>query len=213
MQAARMALQRLNQILSDNSGRIDGILVGLEKVVGGGEKEKPKPIYDLTLAAKPSGPAKVDQNTQLVVGEPAAVVALQTQRIIARSPSGEIAPVGDAQWADTLPKFLQQKLIQAYEDEGYLAAVLPPLDQAKPNYQLVIDLRNFAVVSAPEQAADIEFSAKIMADDGRIVGAQFFHVSAPAKGDNADAIVVAFNQAFGQIAGELIAWTRKTITT
>ncbi len=38
--------------LARNSGRVDGIMAGLENLAGGGPAEKPKPVYDLT-ATKP----------------------------------------------------------------------------------------------------------------------------------------------------------------
>jgi phospholipid/cholesterol/gamma-HCH transport system substrate-binding protein len=67
-QAARQTLGRVDQMLADNSegvkgtidnlknvsgalsrnsGRIDTIMAGLERLAGGGPAEKPKPIYDL----------------------------------------------------------------------------------------------------------------------------------------------------------------------
>jgi len=226
-QAARQALLRVDKILSENSesfkstldnlktfsaalarnsGRIDNVMAGLERFAAAGA-EKPKPIYDLNLP--PTLPqASQPPKGQLTVAEPTAVVALETQRMLARSKDGEISILGEAQWSDTLPKLLQEKIIQSLENAGLLAAVTAPTEKVTANYQLLLDLRNFAIVSDSGPMADIEFSAKIVADDGHIVGAHLFHASAPASGTDAPAVAAAFDQAFGKVVTELISWAR-----
>jgi phospholipid/cholesterol/gamma-HCH transport system substrate-binding protein len=212
MQAARSALQSLNKILGDNSGHIDKIFAGLEHFIGGGSDEKPKQIYDLTLAKAAAAPSPAG-HASFTISDPTATVVLQTQRILAHSNDGQITQLGDAQWSDSLPKLLQEKIIQSFENAGFLASVLPPVDQVTANYRLLVDLRSFAVVSNPDPAADIEFSVKIVAEDGHVVGAKIFHATVPTKDMETPSLVAAFNQAFGQTASELIAWTTKTIAS
>jgi len=211
MASARSALQRLNKILNDNSSRINGILAGLEHFVGGGDKERQKPIYDITLVtvSKPFSPPKA----QFIISDPTANVVLQTQRLLMRSNEGQITQLGEAQWSDTLPKLLQEKIIQSFENAGFLASVLPPVDQATVNYRLLIDLRSFSILSNSNPDADVEYSVKIMAEDGRIISAKIFHATVSAKDMEVPSLVAAFDQAFGQTATELIAWTAKIIAS
>jgi phospholipid/cholesterol/gamma-HCH transport system substrate-binding protein len=232
-QSARIALQHVDKVVTDNadslkatisnlktfsdalarnSDRVDGILAGLEHFVGGGPADKPKPIYDLTVAKNEQAPGKMPAGS-IVVTDPTATVVLQTQRILARSNDGQITQLGDAQWSDSLPKLIQEKIIQSFENAGFLASIMPPVDQVTANYRLLVDLRTFAIVSNPDPSADIEFSIKIIAEDGHIVGAKIFQATAPAKDMETPSLVAAFNQAFGQAAGELVAWTAKTIAT
>jgi phospholipid/cholesterol/gamma-HCH transport system substrate-binding protein len=234
-QAARRALQHVDKILGDNSdslkstldnfkifsdalarnsGHIDGLVAALEKFAGGGAEEKPKPVYDLTLslAGKGAMPQKLPP-VQIAINEPTALVTLQTQRLLTRSKDGQIAPFSDAQWADSLPKLLQEKIVQAYENEGYLASIPPASDQAKFDYQLLIDLRNFAIVTYQEPMADLEFAVKIMAADGHIVGTQIFHATGALRASDGPSAVAAFNEAFNKAASELISWTTKVITS
>jgi phospholipid/cholesterol/gamma-HCH transport system substrate-binding protein len=233
-QSARTALQHVDKVVTDNadslkstignlktfsdalarnSDRVDGILAGLEHFAGGGPADKPKPIYDLTVAKPEPAPGAAKSRGSIVVTDPTAVVVLQTQRILARSKDGEITQLGDAQWSDTLPKLIQEKIIQSFENAGFLASVLPPVDQVTANYRLLVDLRSFAVVSNPDPTADIEFSVKILAEDGHVVGAKIFHAMVPPKDMETASLVAAFNQAFGQAAGELVAWTTKAIAS
>jgi phospholipid/cholesterol/gamma-HCH transport system substrate-binding protein len=225
-QAARQALLRVDKILADNSesfkgtldnlktftaalarnsDRVDKVMAGLERLASAGAGEKPKPVYDL-MVPQTLPQASQPPKGQFTVAEPTAVVAFETQRMLARSKEGELSILGEAQWSDTLPKLLQAKIIQSLENAGFLSAVTGPIEKVATNYQLLLDLRNFAIVSDSRPMADIEFSAKIVADDGHIVGARLIHASAPAAGMDAPAVVAAFNQAFGKAVVELVAW-------
>ncbi|VFU16567.1 ABC-type transport auxiliary lipoprotein family protein [Methylocella tundrae] len=230
-QAAREALQRLDKILGDNSdsmkstmdnlktfsealgrnsNRIDAIMAGLERMTAGAATEKAKPVYDLT--APSAFPSSIHApRAQFVVTEPTAVNALQTQRMLGRASDGEISILGDAQWSDTLPKLIQEKVIQSFENAGFSAAVAASVEGVSHNYQLVLDLRNFAIINTPDPTADVAFSAKIVADNGHIVSAQVFHATAPATGTQTPEIAAALNQAFGKAVTDLVAWTSKSV--
>jgi phospholipid/cholesterol/gamma-HCH transport system substrate-binding protein len=229
-QTARQALQHLDKILEDNSdsikntmdnlkvfsealgrnsNRIDAIMAGLEHMTGG-SPEKPKPVYDLavpkTALTAPSRPHK-----QFVVAEPTAVNALETQRMLARSDNGEISILGEAQWSDTLPKLIQEKIIQSFENAGFLTDVSAAGEPGANTYQLTIELRSFAIKLNPGPAAEVEFSAKLIGEKGRIVSAQLFHATAAASGMDTPAIVAAFNQAFGETVKDLVIWGSRSL--
>ncbi len=225
-QTARQALQRLDKILGENSesvksmmdnlktfsealgrnsGRIDSIMAGLERMTAGGAAEKPKPVYDLT--APSTFPASIRApRAQIVVAEPTAVNELDTQRMLGKSSDGEFSVLGDGQWSDTLPKLIQEKIIQSFDNAGFPAAVGASVEHVAPAYQLVIDLRNFAIMAGVAPTADVEFSAKLVAENGHIVGSQLFHATAPAAGTNTPAIAAALNQAFGKAVADLVGW-------
>lgn len=233
-QSARQALQHADQILSDNSesikstidnlktfsgalarnsNRVDAIMAGLERLAGGGPAEKPKPIYDLTVPSTFPTSFSVAPKTQLSIATPTAIVALQTQRMLARSPDGQISPLGDAQWSDALPNLIQEKLLQGFENAGLAAAAASALgeQQVTSNDQLLIDLRNFAIQTNPAPAADIAFSAKIVGQNGRIVATKLVQATAPAAGMETPQIAAAFNAAFGKALTDVITWTAKSI--
>ena len=233
-QSARQALQHADQILSDNSesikstidnlktfsgalarnsNRVDAIMAGLEHLAGGGPAEKPKPIYDLTVPSTFPTSSSVAPKTQLSIATPTAVVALQTQRMLARSPDGQISPYGDAQWSDALPNLIQEKLLQGFENAGIVAAAASALgeQQVASNDQLLIDLRNFAIQTNPTPVADIAFSAKIVGQNGRIIATKLISATAPAAGMETPQIAAAFNAAFGKALADVIAWTARSI--
>jgi phospholipid/cholesterol/gamma-HCH transport system substrate-binding protein len=223
-QAARAALQHVDKILSDNSAsikdtignlktfsgalarnsdKVDAIMTAVEHLAGGGAAQKPKPVYELSLAVAPM--PRAAQLGALAIAEPTAVIALQTQRMLARSRDGELSQWGDAEWSDTLPKLVQAKLVQAFEDAGALE-VVQQTEGIVTAHQLQINLRRFALATGESQVAEIEFSAKPIGSDGHIVGAQLFQATAPAAGTDVAAIVRAFDQAFSKAAQDLLTW-------
>jgi phospholipid/cholesterol/gamma-HCH transport system substrate-binding protein len=199
------SLKTFSAALARNSNRVDTILAGLEKMTGGGPAEQPKPIYDLAVdsAAIPH----VNVKNQFSVPEPTAVLALDTQRMLTRSDSGQIAQFGNAQWSDNIPKLLQAKLVQALAQAGVEAQATTP-DQAATatGPQLVIDLQNFALTTGSPPQAEIAFSAKIVSAAGKVVATKDFHAAAPAAGADVAASVAAFNKAFSDTVRSLTTW-------
>ncbi|HLN09208.1 MAG TPA: ABC-type transport auxiliary lipoprotein family protein [Xanthobacteraceae bacterium] len=223
-QVARDALRRLDQLVADNSAslhatienlkvfsdalarnsdRVDGIIAGIERLSGA--PPKPPSGYDLTAPAGFPPPAKPPSG-QLAVPDPTAVLMFDTQKILIRSPSGEMTTVANAQWSDTVPKLVQAKIIQTFENAHDLAEVTRPIEGLTASAQLLIDIRSFEIVLSPDPVADVEFSAKILGDGGKIVAARIFNASVPAKDVEAPAAPAAINQAFGKVAADLVTW-------
>lgn len=225
MQAARQTLQRLDKILADNSdsvkstmdslktfsgalarnsNRVDAIMAGLEHLAGGGQPEKPPSTYDLAIPH--TFPALTVPHGQFVIAEPTSVVALDTQRILMRSSTGEISQLGDARWSDAIPKLIQEKVAQGLENAGFSTLVASPVEQLTGNYQLLLDLRDFAIAASADHTAEIVFSAKILDQNGRIVGTKLFRASATAKTTDPADVVAALNEAFAKGITDLVTW-------
>jgi phospholipid/cholesterol/gamma-HCH transport system substrate-binding protein len=232
-QAARDAFQHIDGILSDNSeslhdaianidtfsdalarnsDKVDGILAGLERMTGGGTSQAEIPVYDLVAAAStvPPPPAEAP-SWLLVVPEPTTLMGFNTDKILLQPATGESVPVPNAKWSDNLPVLFQEKLIQSFENAGYARSVSRTREGVTGDYQLLIDIRRFHVSTSLEPMAEIDFVAKILGQDGKIIGAQNFQASAPAKGTDAQAYVTALDDAFGKVLIELLAWTTDAI--
>ena len=229
-QAAREALRRLDTLiaanaeplhgilanlstfaeaLARNSSRLDRILEALERLGGGGPAKAPARIYDLS-APHAFPPHDKVASGQLTVPEPSALVLFDTQKILVR-PQMEESLALDAQWSDSLPKLLQTKIIQSFENASYPQAVARPTEGLTADYQLLIDIRRFQLMLLPEPSADVEFSAKILAGDGRLVGSRIVHASVPVQATDAATAAAGLNEAFGKAATELVLWVSSLI--
>ncbi|MDB5517332.1 MAG: Mammalian cell entry related protein [Tardiphaga sp.] len=225
-QAARNALGRVDAVLAENAeplkntignlrifseglarntGKLDGIIAGVERMTGGGAAPPQKVIYDLTAPQNFASPKKTIKG-QLAFPEPTAVVMLQTQRMLF-SPGTDATGFAEIQWADSIPKLLQAKLIQSFENYDVAHAPLRSMDGLEADYQLLVDVRSFQISGDPAASANIGFSARIVAKDGHVVASRLFAENAKLDKLDPPAAIAAFDDAFGRIATELITWT------
>jgi len=228
-QAARTVMQRLDSILEENSEglkktvaglsafsdalgrnseRVDGIIAGLERMTGGNSPPGGA-IYD--LAAPNAFPAADKRATaQLTIADPSATLLLDTQKIVIRPEPPKSPSFESARWSDTVPRLIQSRIVQGFENSKYLT-VGRPNDGLTSDYQLQIDVRSFQISMMPETAAVVELSAKLVGGDGRIKDSRVFRGSVPAQVTDAASAASALNEAFGKVAAELVIWAAGAI--
>ncbi len=208
----KSAIANLNTFtgaLARNSDRVDSIVSGLERMMGATGPKPVPAIYDL-IAPTTFPPTEKHSTSQLVVVEPTAAVTLDTQRIVVASEAGQGPSIEEAQWSDTIPKMLQAKIIQSFENSNYFGAVARPMDGLTPDYQLLVDIHSFQI-EAPSAAADkslahVAFAAKIVGDKGRIVASRTFDAHAAATNVTAAGSAAALDEAFQEAVKQLAAW-------
>ncbi|HTE93730.1 MAG TPA: MlaD family protein, partial [Bradyrhizobium sp.] len=148
-------LQVFSDGLARNTGKLDSIVAGLEKMTGGGAAAQ-KITYDLR-APQNLEPASKTIKGQLGIPEPTAVAMLETQRMLF-SPAKDVPGFADFLWADAIPKLLQARLIEGFENYDIAHAPLRNADVGQADFQLLIDVRRFRVAVDSEPAAEIGLS-------------------------------------------------------
>ncbi|MCG2645216.1 MULTISPECIES: ABC-type transport auxiliary lipoprotein family protein [Bradyrhizobium] len=228
-QAARDALRRVDSVLEDNSGplkdtianfktfsdglarntgKIDGILAGLEKMTGGGAPAQ-KITYDLRTPQE-LGQVGKTLSASLAIPEPTAVAMLQTQRMLF-SPVGDIKGFADFLWADSIPKLVQARLIDSFENYDIAHAPLRTTDLGQADYQLLIDIRRFRIATEGEPRAEIGLSARLVDKNGKVIASRLIETSEKLDKVEPAAAVTAFDAAFARVARELIGWTVQAV--
>jgi phospholipid/cholesterol/gamma-HCH transport system substrate-binding protein len=197
-------------MLGRNSGRIEGLIGGLEKLAGTGENaKKPNTTFDLT--APSDFPAIKDIKAQMTVPDLNATLVYDTQKMLIRTPDGTYKSVEGAEWADNLPKLVQAKIVQSFENAKQLKSVSRPIDSMEPEYRLEIAIRGFQVVPDQTPTALVELAARLVSDKGEVKDARIFKVTEPLKAVEADQAAAALNKAFAKAAQELVAWAAGAI--
>ena len=224
-QAARDALRRVDSVLAENSGplkdtianlkvfseglarntgKLDGIVAGLEKMTGGGTPA-PKITYDLRAAQGFAAPNKAIKG-QLAIPEPTAVAMLETQRFLF-SPAKDVPGFAEALWADSIPKLLQARMIESFENYDIAHAPLRGADIGQSDFQLLIDVRRFRIAVDSEPMAEIGLSARILDKNGKVIASRLFEEGQKFDKVEPPAAVAAFNDAFGRMAKDMVGWT------
>jgi phospholipid/cholesterol/gamma-HCH transport system substrate-binding protein len=226
--AARDALRRLDLILADNaeplrttianlntfsaalarnSDKLDSIVNGLDRLTGGSAANAPRVVYD--LAAPKTFPSLEKPRSPLIVADPASLLMFETRKILVRPDGNEDPTFAGAEWSDSTPKLVQEKIIQSFENAGL--AVARSSENVTADNQLFVDLRKFQLSVSASPSADVEFGAKIVSANGRLLGTHIFECSSPAKSVNAAEAVESLNEAFSKCVTQLVQWTTSLI--
>ena len=166
--------------------------------------------YDLSAAVGGGGPSA--KRSQILVPEPTAFQALNSEQIVVRVSSSEIQYLARSQWSDKLPRMVQSKLVEAYENSGKLGGVGKPGQGLAIDYQVVTDIRAFEIDNSGGSQAVVEISAKMLNDRNGTVRAQkVFRASVPAGGGAAEGLVKALDRAFASVSTQIVDWTLQSI--
>lgn len=166
--------------------------------------------YDLS-AATVDGTGPSAKSKQILIADPTALKALNSDQIVIRVSPSEIQYLSRSQWSDTLPRMVQSKLVQAFENSGKLGGVGKPGQGLAIDYQVVTDIRSFEIDAASGNKAVVEISAKILNDrNGTVRAQQVFRATAPAGGDNVS-FVKGLGRAFTSVTDQIVGWTLTSI--
>ncbi len=164
----------------------------------------PAPVtYDLSAATV--GLRRSDGRQVIIVVEPTAVFALDSERIMVRSKSGEITYLPRAQWSDRLPRLVQTRLVQTFENAGRVA-VARPGDKLLGAFQLVLDMRAFEIRETSREAV-VEIAAKLVnAASGSIRTARIFTAASPVVTIDGAGAAASLDQALAKVMSDLTGW-------
>jgi cholesterol transport system auxiliary component len=147
------------------------------------------------------------RNIQLIVPEPTSLRSFDTDHIVVKPNSGEINYLGEAQWSDRLPRLLQARLIETLEHSGRFRAVTRPGSGIDPDYQVLIEIRDFEVVVAEPSQAYINLSVKLVPTrSGRAIAQRVFEARADVASVDAVNATAALNAVLGTVLLEITKW-------
>ena len=195
-------LQVFSDALARNSGRVGGILAGLERMTGGGANAGA--FYQLALPE--TFPKLKTVQGRLAVPEATAPAMYDSQHVLARGANGGFTPLGDAQWSDNAPKLVQATLIAALQTANLFSSVGRPTDTGAPDYTLQIDIRSFNVSAGPSPSVDVSLAATLLSGSDKVIAERVFRQTAPIATVSSADIFPAVNKAFVAIESDLTTW-------
>lgn len=144
---------------------------------------------------------------RLVVNEPEAVLPADSDRIVVRTGPEAVAYLSGAQWADRLPKLLQSRLIQTFENAHLSRAVSRP--GAPADVVLSGEIRRFEIDVVTREAV-VEWSVRLVADaSGKVVAARVFSARNPIPVSGPAAMAAALDAALGGVLRQIVAWAAR----
>lgn len=185
--------------------------LGISTLLAGCSGAKLFENYDLAGAVAPRQSSGRGRG-QLTINEPKIVGSLDTDRIAVRAAGGAISYLADGIYADRLPRLVQTRLVQSFENAGRIGSVGRPGERLASDYQLVLDIRAFYLVVEGEISVEVEISAKLMNDKtGRILAAEIFGGRVPASGITSALAIPVFEVALAGVLTNIVNWTVKKV--
>lgn len=165
----------------------------------------PVPAFDLSAARQPMR-GMIRLPGQLVVLEPTALQPLEAESILVRDPAGAVSVLGGGQWADRLPRVVQTRLIETFENASVSKAVSRPGDGITADYQLNTQIRAFQLEAGRGEVL-VEFSEKLLnVSTGKIVRAKVFTSRAPVASSAAPEVAQALDRAMASMFVDITRW-------
>ncbi len=159
--------------------------------------------FDLSIPEK-VGRASAGRS-QLVVAEPSALQQLDSERILVRGADNTVSYLGGAQWSDRLPRLIQFRIVEAFENNG--RAVGRAGTGVVGDRAVIGELRAFNLDAGRGEVV-AEFSARLVdATSSRIIAAQVFRATEPVGGADPAQVAAALDRALQSLLQQMVRWT------
>ncbi|RFC64488.1 ABC transporter [Fulvimarina endophytica] len=167
------------------------------------------PLETFEISAPPLGRSVAGTTrAQLLIPEPTAIKTIDSERIVVKPTPYTVEYLGGSQWSDRLPRMVQLRLLQAYENTGQIGAVGVPGQGLAIDYQMLLEIRRFEIEVVTGRQAVVEISVKALDDRSGVVRrTRIFRSVEPVVGEGNSAFVSALDRAFDRMAAEIVAWT------
>lgn len=167
----------------------------------------PPQTYDLTAlpASIKSSGAK---NSQIIIYEPNVIALYDSERVVVKGINQGFTYLPNTQWADRLPKLVQSRLIQSFENTSRYKSVGRPSDHINAGILLTTEIRSFEI-SEDTREAVVEISAKLVGQNsGRIETTRIFMSRAPVSSIDSVGSTAALDAALQDALSQIVNWAK-----
>lgn len=195
--------------LSRNSEKVDSILAGLQRMVGGKDRASGK-LFDVTAATSFPSFDRQPKYT-LAIKDPVTPFALAQDRILVRTGTALEELKDGGQWVDMMPTLVQLRLVESFENAKAMSQVSKAAEGAESDFQLLTEIRRFEIIADGVPRAEVSYMAKLMNKRGELIAAKEFSRSAELEEVSPKAAASELNTCFQQTAGELVVWVAEAV--
>jgi cholesterol transport system auxiliary component len=187
------------------------LFMGLVSLMGGCSLTTPtSDTYALSSGPVVTGPSA--RGKQILVPVPGALKVLDSEQVVIHLPGSQIQYLAKARWGDRLPKLVQTKLVEAFENSGKVGGVGTPGEGLAIDYQVITDIRAFEVDTDGTNVAHVAISVKVLNDRTGAVRAQrVFSAEMPLHGSANPDYIKALDGAFSTVTADIVTFTLKSI--
>ena len=162
------------------------------------------PLDTYNLEAARPGHAQALRG-QVRVAEPFASLDLDSDRILVRTGSQQMAVLAGAKWPDRLPRVVRARLIQSFQNAG-LAGQVGDNPAAPANYVLDLDIRKFELDVARSRV-EINVAAKLVSASLDVAAVeQIFTADTAVASTDPATVAAAMDGALSSVMKRVVAF-------
>ncbi|NOD77924.1 MULTISPECIES: ABC-type transport auxiliary lipoprotein family protein [unclassified Ruegeria] len=180
---------------------------------------RPNDLYLLTPKSTFSSALPRIQK-QIVVQEPTATAAVNTDQIAIQPTPYQVQYLPRARWVDRAPLIVQTLLVESYENSGKVAAVGRSTVGLRADYVIAPDLREFQGIVVQETETgksvriEVRMNIKVIDEyEDKIIASSSFQENVVAASDQTPDLVKAFDLALGRAMRDAVEWSIRRINT
>jgi cholesterol transport system auxiliary component len=144
----------------------------------------------------------------LAVALPTTVRVIDSERVVIQPTAGEVNYLSGARWADRVPRLVQSRIIQAFENSDRIRTVTREGEALRTDYKLEAEIREFGVIVSPQKHALVDLSVRLVdRRSNRVMATQIFTARAETESVDGPSATAAINSAFGTVLIDLVRWT------
>jgi len=172
-------------------------------------KAEPLDVYLLPAQATPSATRQASVPWSLRVHKPVSNQLLDSTRIAVVPDGDRISAYQGARWNDRAPLLVRDRLIEAFQHDGQVAAVSSDDSHLHADLELVTGLRAFqSEYRNGQPQVHILLDARLVqGSTRRILASQRFDVQQPTTDDSVGAVVRAFGLATDRLGKQVVSWS------
>ena len=141
----------------------------------------------------------------LVISEPTAPRAFDTERMIVREADGAVSYVEGAQWSDRAPALLQTRLIRSIEAKGY--SVAREGSGVLGDRQLASEISSFNLVPGSPTYAEVSLTLRLIdTREGKLLASRSFQNHWPVERLSGGDIAAGFDKAIAELTPSITEW-------
>jgi len=191
---------------------VAALLVPLAACVTLFPKAEPSQLY--RFGDTPPAVAEAAGSPIAVLKAPTSFVQAAAGDRILTVTGGQAAYIAESRWVSPASVLFDEAVARTFQGSGGRVRLITRGESVPADYVLKLDVRRFETRYADEDAAP-EIAVEVRAlltrtDDRAVVGEKVFTAQVPAGDNRVGAIVAAYDQATGEVIGQLYDWLNST---
>ncbi len=154
-------------------------------------------------------------NARITIDVPTAAAGLNTARIAVKPTPTQFEYYARARWVDVVPVMTQTLLLESFDNSEKIDVLGRGAYGLRADYGLVINIREFQAEYEDDGPPDVQVRLQVRMVEmprRKTVASTSVVGLVESKSRKMEDIVIAFDEAFGAAAKDLVAWTIRRIS-